>query len=47
MIKSNVEANIEMLLNQRIKNYQQSHLKIDTDNLSVNNICDKIIESIL
>ena len=47
MIKSNVEANIEMLLNQRIKNYQQSHLKIDTDNLSINNICDKIIESIL
>ena len=47
MIKSNVEANIEMLLNQRIKNYQQSHLKIDTDNLSINNICDKIIEGIL
>ena len=47
MIKGNVETNIEMLLNQRIKNYQKSHLKIDTDNLSINNICDKIIESIL
>ena len=47
MIKGNVETNIEMLLNERIKNYQKSHLKINTDNLSINNICDKIIESIL
>ena len=47
MIKGNVETNIEMLLKKRIKNYQKSHLKINTDNLSVNNICDKIIEGIL
>ena len=47
MIKGNVETNLEMLLNKRIKNYQKSHLKINTDNLSVNNICDKIIEGIL
>ena len=47
MIKGNVETNIEMLLNKRIKNYQKSHLKINTDNLSINELCDKIIEGIL
>ena len=47
MIRGNVETNIEMLLNKRIKNYQKSHLKINTDNLSINNICDKIIKGIL
>ena len=47
MIKSDVETNIKMLLNKRIKNYQKSHLKITTDNLSINKICDKIIEGIL
>ena len=47
MIKGNVETNIEMLLNKRIKNYQKSHLKINTDNLSINDLCDKIIEGIL
>ena len=47
MIKGNVETNIEMLLNKRIKNYQKSHLKINTDDLSINKICDKIIKGIL
>ena len=47
MIKGNVETNIEMLLNKRIKNYQKSHLKINTDNLSINELCDKIIRGIL
>ena len=46
MIKGNVETNIEMLLNKRIKNYQKAHLKINTDNLSINDLCDKIIEDI-
>ena len=46
MIEGNVENNIEMLLNKRIKNYQKSHLKINTDNLSINNLCDKIIQGI-
>ena len=46
MIKGNVEKNIEMLLNKRIKNYQKSHLKINTDNLSINDLCDKIIKGI-
>ncbi len=46
MIKGNIKTNIEMLLNKRIKNYQKSHLKINTDNLSINNLCDKIIEGI-
>ena len=47
MIEGNVEANIEMLLNKRIKNYQKSHIKINTDNLSINDLCNKIIEGIL
>ena len=47
MIKGNVETNIEMLLNKRIKNYQKSHLKINTDNLSINDLCNKIIKGIL
>ena len=47
MIKGNVEINIEMLLNKRIKNYQKSHLKINTDDLSVNDLCNKIIKGIL
>ena len=46
MIKGNVETNIEMLLNKRIKNYQKSHIKINTDNVSINNLCDKIIKGI-
>jgi len=46
MIKGNIETNIEMLLNKRIKNYQKSHLKINTDNLSINDLCDKIIKGI-
>tara|TARA_Y100000022_G_scaffold96719_1_gene83306 strand:- start:55 stop:591 length:537 start_codon:yes stop_codon:yes gene_type:complete len=46
MIKGNVETNIEMLLNKRIKNYQKSHIKINTDNLSINNLCDKIIKGV-
>ncbi len=47
MIEGNVENNIEMLLNKRIKNYQKSHLKINTDNLSINDLCNKIIKGIL
>ena len=47
MIKGDVETNIEMLLNKRIKNYQKSHLKINTDNLSINDLCNKIIKGIL
>ena len=47
MIKGNVETNIEMLLNERIKNYQKSHFKINTDNLSINDLCNKIIKGIL
>ena len=46
MIKGSVETNLEMLLNKRIKNYQKSHLKINTDNLSINDLCDKIIKGI-
>ena len=46
MIKGNVETNIEKLLNKRIKNYQKSHIKINTDNLSINDLCDKIIKGI-
>ena len=46
MIKGNVEKNIEMLLNKRIKNYQKSHVKINTQNLSINDLCDKIIKGI-
>ena len=46
MIKGNIEANIKMLLNKRIKNYQKSHLKVDTYNLSINDLCDKIIKGI-
>ena len=46
MIKGNVETNLEMLLNKRIKNYQKSHLKISTDNHSINDLCDKIIKGI-
>ena len=47
MIKGDVETNIEMLLNKRIKNYQKSHFKINTDNLSINELCNKIIKGIL
>ena len=46
MIKGNVEKSIEMLLNKRIKNYQKSHIKINTHNLSINDLCDKIIKGI-
>ena len=46
MIKGNVETNIRILLKKRIKNYKKSHLKINTDNLSINNLCDKIIKGI-
>ena len=46
MIKGNIELNIEILLNKRIKNYQKSHLKINTDNLSINDLCDEIIKGI-
>ena len=46
MIKGNVETTIEKLLNKRIKNYQKSHLKINTDNLSINDLCNKIIKGI-
>ena len=46
MIKGNIKTNIEKLLNKRIKNYQKSHIKINTDNLSINNLCDKIIKGI-
>ena len=46
MIKGNVGTNIEILLNKRIKNYQKSHIKINTDNLSINDVCDKIIKGI-
>ena len=46
MIKGNVETNLKMLLDKRIKNYQKSHLKINTDNLSINDLCDKIIKGI-
>ena len=47
MIKGNIETDMEMLLNKRIRNYQEAHLKINTDNLSVNDLCDKIIEGAL
>ena len=47
MIKGNAETNIKMLLNKRIKNYQKSHLKINTDYLSINDLCNKIIKGIL
>ena len=46
MIKGNVEKNIAMLLQKRIKNYQKSHIKINTYNLSINDLCDKIIKGI-
>ena len=46
MITGNVEKNIEMLLKKRIKNYQKSHIKINTNNVSINNLCDKIIKGI-
>ena len=44
MIKGNIETNIQMLLNKRIKNYQKSHIKINTENLSINDLCNKIIK---
>ena len=47
MIKGDVEANIEVLLSKRIKNYQKSHLKINTDDLSINDLCNKILKGIL
>ena len=46
MIKGNVETNLKMLLDKRIKNYQKSHLKINTDNLSINDLSNKIIKGI-
>lgn len=46
MIKGNVETKIEMLLNKRIRNYKKSHFKIDTNGLSINDLCDKIIKGI-
>ena len=46
MIKGDIETNIEKLLLKRIKNYQKSHIKINTDNLSINELCDKIIKGI-
>ena len=46
MISGNIELNIEKLLLKRIKNYKKSHIKINTDNLSVNELCDKIIKGI-
>ncbi|MDC3063258.1 hypothetical protein OA253_01430 [Alphaproteobacteria bacterium] len=46
MIKGNIEKNIEMLLNERIKNYEKSHLKIDTYDLSIDDLCNKIIKGI-
>ena len=46
MIKGNIETNIEMLLNKRMKNYQKSHLKINTGNLSINDLCDRIIKGV-
>ena len=46
MIKGNIEKNIEMLLKKRIKNYQKSHIKINTNNDSINSLCDKIIKGI-
>ena len=46
MIKGNIETNIQMLLNKRIKNYQKSHIKINTENLSINDLCNKIIKGI-
>ena len=46
MIKGNIELNIEILLNKRIKNYQKSHLKVETYNLSINDLCDEIIKGI-
>ena len=46
MIKGNVETNLKMILDKRIKNYQKSHLKINTDNLSINDLCNKIIKGI-
>ena len=30
-----------------IKNYQKSHIKINTNNLSINDLCNKIIKGIL
>ena len=47
MIKGNVETNIQILLKKRIKNYQKSHIKINTNNLSINDLCNKIIKGIL
>ena len=47
MIKGNVETNIQILLKKRIENYKKSHLKINTDNLSINDLCDKIIKGML
>ena len=46
MIKGNIETNLKMLLNKRIKNYQKSHLTISTENLSIKNLCDRIIKGI-
>ena len=46
MIRGDVETTIAMLLQKRIKNYQKSHIKIDTYNLSINDLCDKIIKGI-
>ena len=46
MIKGNVETTIQMILNKRIKNYKKSHLKINTDGLSIDDLCNKIIKGI-
>ena len=46
MIKGNIETNIQMLLNKRIKNYQKSHIKINTENNSIEDLCKKIIKGI-
>ena len=46
MIKGDSETNIKILFKKRIKNYQKSHFKINTDNLSIDDLCDKIIKGI-
>ncbi len=46
MIKGNIETNIQTLLNKRIKNYQKSHIKINTENNSIEDLCKKIIKGI-
>ena len=43
MIQGEINNTIKKLLDERIKNYQQSHLKINTNHSSFDAICDKII----